>query len=137
MGNTTTTLGAITPGEAANEVFDRYADWHNHFSPEVIAEAREYYTVSLLTFIPQQALPLAWAYAQGASRFMQKPDANKTGKLPSQLKQDVDELVGALREAEERAQELSDLLSKGTYTEGSITDQYMKRLLSTLANPKP
>ena len=63
--------------------------------------------------------------------------ANKTGKLPSQLKQDVDELVGALREAEERAQELSDLLSKGTYTEGSITDQYMKRLLSTLKYPKP
>lgn len=48
------------------------------------------------------------------------------------------EMLEKLREAKERAQELSDLLSKRAYTEGSITDQYMKRLLSTFHNlPKP
>lgn len=56
--------------------------------------------------------------------------ANECDMLPS-------EILAKLREAEERAQELSDILSKGVYQEGSITDQYMKRLLSTLNLPKP
>ena len=81
MTKTTTTLGAITPGEDASKADDRITAEriNNHFAKLKMEEEKE------------------------REHRKVRADAvvvyDKTGKLPSQLLQERDELVGALRNA--------------------------------------
>jgi hypothetical protein len=61
--------------EQAQMTFITYADWMNHFGMDVIEEAQDYYALSLDAdeYGQGRAVTAAWHYAQGASRFMQKP----------------------------------------------------------------
>ena len=59
---------------------DQYFDsmgWANHFDFEVVEAAREHFHNLLRrgTISKAEAIERAWSYAQGASRFMQKPAA--------------------------------------------------------------
>ena len=55
--------------------FDKHADWMNHFALDVIEEAQEYYAYGLTDgeYGRLSAVESAWDYAQGASRFMERP----------------------------------------------------------------
>lgn len=137
MGNTTTTLGAITPGEAKAHC-ETYRD---PASDEY--ETRVWVTVGKKTIcdMPEDCEE-------------QDPDliadafntANKTGKLPSQLKQDVDELVGALRELLNKnwhsdqckgLDEFRGFKAKGTCTCGYAYEVEHYTTLLSKYNPKP
>jgi hypothetical protein len=61
--------------------FDKHADWMNHFAKDVIEEAQEYYAYGLEDneYGRLSAVESAWDYAQGASRFMQKPTNTTEG----------------------------------------------------------
>lgn len=65
--------------DSAKLYFDQHADWMNHFPKDVIEEAQEYYAARLQEgeFARLTSVESAWDYAQGASRFMQRP-ANTT-----------------------------------------------------------
>ena len=85
---TTTTLGVITPGEWTVEHKDGYF-------PSVriptSTGGTDKLTINAGFWESKVHLANAKLIADAGNT------ANKTGKLPSQLKQDVDELVGALR----------------------------------------
>lgn len=60
---------------SAQLAFDHYADWWNHFGPDATKEAQDYYATCLAPnwMEREKALQRAWDYAQGATRFMQRP----------------------------------------------------------------
>ena len=58
-----------------DQYFDSFADWFHHFDREVTDEARAYFHEIMAPgrVGQSEAAERAWSYAQGASRFMQKP----------------------------------------------------------------
>ena len=119
MTKTTTTLGAITPGEAEVksgmnvDVILRHNGTRIDFGdaiyhPDHVANAR--------------------LYADAHNT------AQKTGKLPSQLKQDVDELVVKLREAEKCLRGASEWMH---VKRARMPIAEIDAFLSTLDLPKP
>lgn len=63
--------------QTPDQYFDAFADWPDHFSREIINEARQYYHACMVggEVGKAEAAERAWSYARGASRFMQKPSA--------------------------------------------------------------
>ena len=89
MEATTTTLGAITPGEVTTAGEGR--PWVNNEAGFCVGDFG--WDEDMGDVINAEALANAALYVDAHNT------AQKTGKLPSQLKQDVDELAGALRNA--------------------------------------
>lgn len=92
----TTTLGAITPGEAfvglADQWHSQTVEVHSDSTVAVLINNEKKTAVALCGHnVSDQVRANAALYADAHNT------AQKTGKLPSQLLQERDELVGALR----------------------------------------
>lgn len=121
---TTTTLGAITPGRIISQPSDNSQDIYvlTTFDDRVLAE------VLPCDVLMDEAEANANLYANAHNT------AQKTGKLPSQLKQDVDELVVKLREAEKCLRGASEWMH---VKRARMPIAEIDAFLSTLDLPKP
>jgi len=119
----TTTLGAITPGEA---VYSGHVDTPDFCGwPVIIAQGRRECRFEGLTAHEANANALLYVDAHNT--------AQKTGKLPSQLLQERDELVGVLREMMKHCH--YNVMST---VQGNLYNEALKHCQDTLSKyPKP
>jgi hypothetical protein len=63
--------------QTPDQYFDTWSEWWDHLPPEIVSAAREHFHEIMAPgrVGRSEAAERAWSYAQGASRFMKKPEA--------------------------------------------------------------